>query len=81
LKEIGMNTLGSALLLLLLLLSACAEVNYQQEGKTAKETEQDVFACENTILKEHQGLQDLTAKDKQVLMDNCMKEKGYSPKL
>ena len=67
-------------LLLLFLATGCAEVKYHQDGKSIKETEQDYFACEDKILKEHEGLRKETAKEKQTLLDECMKERGYQYK-
>jgi len=71
---------GSCGLLLILTLCACAEVNYSQEGKSVRDTERDWFNCEDKVLKEHQGLTHLSAKEKEALMNDCMKEKGYRVK-
>ena len=61
----------------MLALAACAEMRYAQEGKTARDTEQDVFVCENQVLAENKGLRGLSDKEIQDLQDECMKSKGY----
>lgn len=66
--------------LLLLMVPGCALTNYQQEGKSARATEQDVITCEDKVLKEHPGLRDVTTKEREALMDDCMQEKGYQLK-
>jgi hypothetical protein len=66
--------------MVLLTLCGCAEVNYSQEGKSARETERDWFNCEDKVLKEHHGLTNLSAKEKESLMNDCMKEEGYRVK-
>ena len=67
-------------LIVLVVFLGCAEIKYDQEGKSVKETEQDFFGCEDKILAEHEGLRKETAKEKQALLDDCMKEKGYTVK-
>ena len=64
-------------LVLLSLLAGCSGMNYQQEGKSASATEQDILVCEDKILAEHDGLRHATAKEKEAWMDHCMKERGY----
>ena len=64
--------------LVILLTVGCVESRYTQEGKRAMEAEQDVLRCEDKILKEHQGLVNTTADERQKLRDDCMKEKGYA---
>ena len=68
-------------LIAIVLLGGCAETRYAQEGKTVRDAEQDVFACEDKVLAENQGLRNLNEREKQDLMDECMKSKGYSTKL
>ena len=67
-------------LFLMPLLFGCAASNYYHESKSGKETEQDLFVCENKILAEHSGLSGETSKQKQELLDDCMKDKGYQVK-
>jgi hypothetical protein len=65
------------ILLVVLCLAGCAESRYVHERKSIKNTEYDLFVCEDTILKEHQGLRALSAREKQQLLDECMIENGY----
>jgi hypothetical protein len=65
--------------LLLLLLPGCVSTsNYQQEGKSARATEQDLIICEDKVLKEHRVT--ASTKEREALMDECMKDKGYQLK-
>lgn len=66
-----------AYLFVVVSLVGCAESRYAQEGKKAMEAEQDTFQCEDKILAEHQGLRNMSATEKQQLMDDCMRAKGY----
>jgi len=63
--------------LVVLCLVGCAETRYIKEGTSVKTTEQDLFACEDTILREHDQLRGLNDSQKQTLLDDCMKSKGY----
>jgi len=65
------------LLAMLLLLSGCAETQYEKGGKSVRETEKDLWACEEKILADHHGLRNETAQQKQAYLDECMRDKGY----
>lgn len=65
------------LFMAVLFLNGCAVAKWEQEGKTLGDVEQDYFVCENTILVEHGGLNSLTVREKEMLVDKCMEEKGY----
>lgn len=67
-------------MLVFALCAGCAEARYRQEGKSVKQTEQDTYVCEDTILKEYKGLRNLNDKEIQTLMDRCMQAKGYRTK-
>ena len=62
----------------MLVLMACTEARYLKEGKTLKQAEQDLFACENQILVENKGSRNLSDKQIDRLMGECMKSKGYT---
>ena len=59
------------ILLATIFLAGCASAKWEQEGKSSLEVEQDIYVCEDAVLKAH----DNTARDAQVA--ECMKKLGY----
>ncbi len=69
-----------ALLSLLVILIGCVASRYTHEGKKSFQIEKESLLCEDKLLKEHEQLRNITAAERQALMDDCMKEKGYAVK-
>jgi hypothetical protein len=65
------------ILSVMVIVVGCAESRYLQGGKPLKERERDMFQCEDKVLAEHKGGKGLSVKEKQDLLDDCMKAKGY----
>ena len=67
------------LFVIVLGMTGCAaESKWVQEGKTPLQAEEDIFECENTLLRKHNNFAGLSDKEIDNLMDQCMKSKGYT---
>ena len=60
----------------LLLITGCAVSQWEQQGKTGVQVEEETFACENMLEKE-KNWDKLTGREKDALREKCMTEKGY----
>ena len=60
----------------LLLITGCAVSQWEQQGKTALQVDQDSWACDNTLEKEDNWYK-LTGRERDALREKCMTEKGY----
>ena len=66
--------------LLIIVLSACGQSRYAKEGKSTLEAEQDYLTCIDSVLAEHEGLENASSSEKERLRDKCMEDKGYKAK-
>jgi hypothetical protein len=69
-KQIGV-------ILMILLLSACAAARWEHPERTVLQEEQDRYVCEDQIYKEHPNWRQMRGEEKQSLVDECMVSKGY----
>jgi hypothetical protein len=66
-----------AIVLVTLLLSACAVARWGHPQRTMLQEEQDRFVCEDQIYREHPNWRQMRGEEKQALVDECMLSKGY----
>jgi hypothetical protein len=65
------------LLLAVILLEGCANVQWIQEGKSRMETRQDLAHCAEGLWKERKITVDTSSEERAELIAPCMEEKGY----
>ena len=66
-----------AVVVLTLLLSACAGARWEHQERTVLQEEQDRYVFEDRIYKEHPNWRQMRGEEKQALVDECMVSKGY----
>jgi hypothetical protein len=66
-----------AMVLVTLLLSACAATSWKHPERTVLQEQQDRYVCEDHIYKDHPNWRQMRGEEKQALVDECMLSKGY----